>query len=268
MENFNTEGIQPYSKMGITCETREIRIKQIIWPKFETSILDNKFKIRMLNKADTDEVSKLWRKSYPELYGSSTRYDWVYYPNQYGENIGFRENWDDGGNSKTHCMSIVEEVATKIIVAASMLTKDDRNLHVEYSLGCVDPKYRKEKTGESLMVIAFEHLKRIEDETDAEYMTSFCETWHSITQFLCFKHWGWKIAGIFPGNVTRWAGDNDEYRGCTVHFYKFINQGGKYSTKAEEWELIPEVKKLWDFLEELNTLSDDSKMMEYLEKLK
>lgn len=264
MVNFDTTNNKTYSNMGKTCKTRVIKKKQIVWPKFEMDLPNNKFKIRMLNKVDTEEVSKLWRKSCPELYGSSIRYDWVHDPDQYEKKITFSENWDDADNDKIHCMSIIEEVETKKIIGASMLTKDDRNLHVEYSLGCVDPKYRKDETGESLMVIAFDHLKRIEDETDAEYMTSFCETWHSITQFLCFKQWGWKIAGIFPGNVTRWAGDNQEYRGCTVHFYKFINEGEKYSTKPEEWKLIPEVKKLWDYLEELNTNSDDTKMRNYI----
>jgi hypothetical protein len=116
------------------------------------------------------------------------------------------------------------------------------------------------------MIIAFEHLKLIEDETNAEYLTSFCETWHSITQYLCFKQWGWKIAGIFPGNVTRWSGENSEYRGCTVYFYKFINQGEKYSTKPKEWQMLPEIEKLWECLEELNSYSDDTKMKNYIEK--
>ncbi|MFV2016275.1 MAG: hypothetical protein ACC656_12655, partial [Candidatus Heimdallarchaeota archaeon] len=153
MQNFNTETNQPYAKMGTTCETREIEKKQIIWPKFEKSILGNKFKIRMLHRIDAEEVSMLWRRSYPELYGSSIRYDWVFYPTKYEEKIAFLDNWDAALNDKIHCMSIVEELETKKIIAASMLTKDDQNLQVEYSLGCVDPDYRKEKTGEGLMVI-------------------------------------------------------------------------------------------------------------------
>jgi hypothetical protein len=266
MDDFEIEKYQPYSIMGKTCETREIREKRIVWPKIEKNILNNKYKIRMVRKVDVSQVADLWRKSYPELYGSSKSYDWIYYPNQYESKITFLEDWEDAGENKIHCMSIVEDLATNKIIAASLLTKDDRNLHVEYSLGCVDPMHRKEKTGESLMIIAFEHLKKIEDETDAEYMTSFCETWHSITQYLCFKQWGWKIAGIFPGNVTRWAEKNQEYRGCTVHFYKFLNNGENISTKPEEWELIPEVKKLWDYIEELNKYSTNVKMREYIEK--
>ncbi|MHA2100331.1 MAG: hypothetical protein ACW99A_16770, partial [Candidatus Kariarchaeaceae archaeon] len=77
--------------MGVTCESREIGNKRIIWPKFEKNILNNKFRIRMLSKADVDEVSELWRMSYPELYGSSSRYDWVYYSDQYDRKIAFQE---------------------------------------------------------------------------------------------------------------------------------------------------------------------------------
>lgn len=36
---------------------------------------------------------------------------------------------------------------------------------------------------------------------------------------------GWKIAGIFTGNLTRWNRDNQEYRACEVSLYQFINDG-------------------------------------------
>jgi len=65
---------------------------------------------------------------------------------------------------------------------------------------------------------------------DLRYVTVFCETWHNITQYLWFKRMGWKVAGIFPGNYTRWAGDQKEYRACTVHFYRLINNAERYST--------------------------------------
>jgi hypothetical protein len=68
---------------------------------------------------------------------------------------------------------------------------------------------------------------------------------------------GWKIAGIFPGNFTRWAGGEKEYRGCTIHFYRFLNNGDKISTKPEEWDLLPEIRDLYDFMEKINAQSSE-----------
>jgi hypothetical protein len=263
MQGINIDNYKPYKKMGQTCETREISEKKIIWPYFEREIYDGSYKIRMLKESEVDEIAELWRISYPELYGSSNRYEWVLYPQKYNRKIAFQETWEQESSAK-QCMSVLEDLNTGNIINASLFTKDDRNLHVEYSLGCIHPDYREGGKGDSLVVVAFEYLKAIEDNTDTEYMTSFCETWHSITQYLCFKQWGWKIAGIFPGQVTRWNGDNLEYRGCTVHFYKFLGDAEKFATKPEEWKLIPEVNKVWDILEEINCHSSDTKMREYL----
>jgi hypothetical protein len=41
-----------------------------------------------------------------------------------------------------------------------------------------------------------------------------------------------------------------------------------YTCRPEEWELIPEAKKLWKVLEEINHVSDDTELKEYLEKNK
>ena len=66
----------------------------------------------------------------------------------------------------------------------------------------------------------------------AEYLTTFLETWHTITQAHTLKlGQGWKIAGIFPDNFTRWAGDQEEHWGCEIYLCKFINEGEKYATR-------------------------------------
>lgn len=133
-----------------------------------------------------------------------------------------------------------------------MYTKDDQNLQVEFSFGAIHPAYRKGISGNKLVEAALSYLKLLEEKSGAEYLNAFCETWHSISQFLCLKIWGWKLAGIFPGQYTRWCGENQEYRGCTVHFYKLVGDAEKYTTKPDEWKLLPEVKKIWEALEEIN----------------
>lgn len=257
---------RPFAEMGKSCATREIREKKVIWPNFEKALYEGKFKIAIISRSDIIDVAKLWRIGYPELYGSSAKYDWVFFPKKYESRVAFKDSWAEDSVNKSYCMTVIKETKTDRIISASLLTKDDNNLHVEYSIGCVHPQYRRQKEGESLMINAFEHLRAIEEETDAEYVTAFCETWHSITQYLCFKQWGWKIAGIFPGQVTRWCGENREYRGCTVHFYKFLRDAEKYVTKPEEWKILPEVAKIWQALEEANKHADDSRMTEYTKK--
>ena len=79
----------------------------------------------------------------------------------------------------------------------------------------------------------------------------------NISQYVSFKRIGWKIGGIFPGQYTRWAGGDEEYRGCTVHFYKFINGGEQYTTQPEEWDLLPEVEELWKAMEKINAKSEE-----------
>jgi hypothetical protein len=137
---------------------------------------------------------------------------------------------------------------------SSIYTKWDQNLQVEASFIAIHPDYRKGKISVSIFRNLASFYKWLED-SGAEYVTVFCETWHNITQYIWFKRLGWKIAGIFPGNFTRWAGGRNEYRGCTVHFYRFLNDGGNYSTLPEEWDLLPEVKDLWAYMEKINEQS-------------
>jgi hypothetical protein len=87
--------------------------------------------------------------------------------------------------------------------------------------------------------------------TEAELITVFAETWHSKTQELMDAH-GFKVWGIFPGNMIRWSHDQKCYRACEVHYYKFINDGEKYATGFDEWVLSTKSKKLWQDLDKLN----------------
>jgi hypothetical protein len=138
-------------------------------------------------------------------------------------------------------------LAQRIVVAATLLTKFEKNLQVEYSFAATRPEYREKQLTDHLRRVT----RKIAQSSGAEYFTTFCKTWHDITQSWCIKG-GWKIAGVFPGNFVRWNGDDEEYRGCTVHFYHFAGDGAAFSTKPEEWRLAEPVKKVWEFLEEVN----------------
>ena len=259
LKKLDMNGVKPFRKMDKTVKTREINDKRVTWPFIEKTYGNNEIQLRVIEKKDISEVSELWKKCYGELYGSSLKYDWVLYPERYEETVALRENWETDKIEKNFCMVVWENVNVKKIVGAWALWKDDRNLQIEFSIGIADPDFKKEKNREtSLIVRSKDFINLIEKESGAEYLTSFCETWHNKTQYLCFKQWGFKIAGIFPGQYTRWNGDQNEYRGCEVHFYKFLGDCEKYITKFEEWSILPEFKKIWDALEEVNKLSEEA----------
>jgi len=247
MENY-----QSYSHMGKTCATRPIGDKRIVWPFIDETLLNGKFKGRMIGENDFEKAAELWRSAYPEIFGSSSKYEWLLYPDQYKGRVALSEHWQEDKTGKDFCMPIIEDISSGMLVAGALYTKDDRNLHVEFSFGAIHPEYRKGASGEKLTVVVLDYLKLLEEKSGADYLSAFCETWHSISQYLCLKVWGWKLAGIFPGQYTRWCNGNNEYRGCTIHFYKLTGDAEKYTSQPEEWEMIPEVKKLWDVLTEIN----------------
>ena len=184
MQLIDMDKYRPFAKMGKTCQTREIREKKVIWPYAEKDHFGGKFKSRFICRADIDEVAELWRVSYPEIYGSS--YEWIFFPEEYEDKVALKEAWEKDSVNKIYCMSVVEEVETKKLVAVALWTKDDKNLHVELTFGAIPPDYRKGKMGNKIVITGLEGYK-ILDESGAEYLTCFCETWHNISQYLCLK---------------------------------------------------------------------------------
>jgi hypothetical protein len=160
------------------------------------------------------------------------------------------ETWEADALRKPCSMLVAQEVATSRLVAASLMTKYDQNLQIEYTFAGTHPEYRQM----GLMGLLGDMMAWMCRVSGAEYLTTFLETWHTITQAETLKLGkGWKIAGIFPGNFTRWAGEQQEYRACEIYMYRFINEGEQYATKPEEWQLHPELRRLWEELEALNS---------------
>jgi len=246
---------RPYKQIGTSCKLRKISDKKIIWPRIDHIDPDNPdFKLRIITRNDVEAVAELWRTSYPEVYGSV--HEWILYPEEYKERVAFAEHWEEHSITRPHAVMVGEDLSCQKIVMSSIYTKWDQNLQVEASFIAIHPECRKGKISASIFKNLASFYKWLEN-SGAEYVTVFCETWHNITQYIWFKRLGWKIAGIFPGNFTRWAGGQDEYRGCTVHFYRFLNEGAKHSTLSEEWDLLPEIKELWSYIEKINEQSSE-----------
>jgi len=243
---ISIEESRPYRKMATTCRTRPVRPKQIVWPKIEPVTLENgKYRMTLLRRDLIDAAARLWQLSYPELYGSP--HEFLLDPDQYERWVALWDRWEEDAKSKVYCMAVLENVASGEVLSGSVLTKFERNLQVEFSFVATLPHLRERKLTDEVRRFA----RKVAAGSGAEYFTTFCETWHDITQKWCLKG-GWKIAGVFPGRFTRWNGDNEEYRGCTVHFYQFTQEALNYVTRPEEWHLAPEVKKVWDVIWKVN----------------
>lgn len=239
---------RPYRPMGRSCRTRPILEKVVRWVKPEPrEHLGGRFVGRPLARADVPAAAELWRHAYPELYGSA--HDFMLYPEDYEARLALAETWDTDALAKPCCMLVVEEAATGRLAAASLMTKFDKNLQIEYTFAGTHPDYRQL----GLMALLGDMMARMCRASGAEYLTTFLETWHTITQAETLKMArGWKVAGIFPGNFTRWSGDQQEYRACEVHMYRFINDGDQFATQPEEWQLHPQLRRLWEELEAFN----------------
>lgn len=240
------EKSRPYRKMATSCRTRVPREKRVTWTRVESEpFSDGKYQVRALRSELIESAAELWCAAYPEISGSP--HEFLLDPEQIERLVALEDRWDEGSSKKVYCMTVVEELESHKVVAATLLTKFERNLQVEYSFAATRPEYRKKQLTDHLRRLT----RKIARSSGAEYFTTFCETWHDITQSWCIKG-GWKIAGVFPGNFVRWNGDDEEYRGCTVHFYHFAGDGEVYSTKPEEWRLAEPVKKVWEVLEQVN----------------
>lgn len=239
---------RPFREMAQTCRTRPIRDKAVRWAKPEPrESRDGAFVVRPLARADFDAAAELWRRSYPEIYGSA--HNFLLFPEDYQARLAVAETWEEDSVTKPYCMLVIQEKATGRLAAASVMTKFDQNLQIEWTFAGTDPDYRQL----GLMGLLGDTMEWVSQASGAEYLTTFLETWHTITQAETLKRQrGWQLAGIFPGNFTRWAKDQQEYRACEVHMYRFINDGEKYATQPEEWHLHPELQRLWEALAAFN----------------
>jgi hypothetical protein len=239
---------RPYRDMGQSCRTRPIRDKVVRWARPESrESREGSFVGRVLARADCAAAAELWRQAYPEVYGSS--HNFMLFPEDYEDRMALAETWEEDSITKPHCMLVIEEKATGRLAAASLMTKFDHNLQIEWTFAGTHPDYRQM----GLMGLLGSMMEWVSRASGAEYLTTFLETWHTITQAETLKReMGWRLAGIFPGNFTRWTKGQEEYRACEVHMYRFINDGEKYATRPEEWHLHPGLQQLWEALEAFN----------------
>ncbi len=244
---INVSDLSPYKKMGVSCQLKDIDEFRVLWPKLITAgnLSEKELVMRYMRRDDIDSVIELWKDVYPEAYGSTHQI--VFDPQWYDGTVLFDENWETDTKDKQHAIIVMEDLKSDCLFGILLMTKWDQNLQVELTMGGLSSNFRKKQ-------IFFPFFKNILDsfsDTEVELLTVFAETWHSLTQEL-MDAYGFKIWGIFPGQMIRWSSDQKCYRACEVHYYKFINDGEKYASTFDEWDLSVKSTKLWQCLEKLN----------------
>lgn len=231
--------------MGRTCRTRPVEAARLEWPPLPplTAELQG-IEWEFVSEKELPLIADIWKRGYPELMGSTL--DFIFHPRMYKGNILLRENYQQDRYDRARCMFRWEKGGE--ILGAMMLTKWDENRQVELTIGTVLPQHRKV---EGIFLEGFPLVMNWLQGTGAEYLTAFCDTWHDLSQRLLEAN-GFEICGIFPGQYVRWASGNRHYRGCTVHYYRFIGEGAEYATHPKEWSLSERATQLWKVLAKLN----------------
>ncbi len=245
--DLNLSEYQPYKTMGQSCQLKDIMEFHINWPKLATAstLTNSDLNMRYMYGKDIDKVVELWKNVYPEAYGSTHQF--VFDSQWYEDNVLFDENWKTDAKEKKHAIILLEDLKDSQLIGLLLMTKWDQNLQVEFTMGGLHSTFREKK----VFYPFFKNILDMITKTEVELITIFAETWHKKTQELMENH-GFKIWGIFPGNMVRWNHDQKCYRACEVHYYKFVNDGENYATGFDEWVLSEKSKKLWDVLEKLN----------------
>jgi len=245
--NLNVSELQSYKKMEQSCQLKNITDFHVNWPELETgsTLKSRDLVMRYMRGDDIERVVELWKNVYPEAYGSTHQFVFDYQWHE--DNVLLEENWEADAKGKDYAIILVEDFKGNQIVGLLLMTKWDQNLQIEFTMGGLHSAFREKE-------VFYPFFKNILDaisKSEVELITVFAETWHDKTQKLMEKH-GFKIWGIFPGNMIRWSHDNKCYRACEIHYYKFVNDGERYATDFGEWVLSEKSKKLWNELEALN----------------
>ncbi|MFH1537587.1 MAG: hypothetical protein ABIH66_01420 [bacterium] len=234
-----------YREMGKTCKTRPIEAVRLEWvpmPPLEDEFPGHTW--GFVSEKETGAVAEVWKTGYPELTG--TTLDFIFHPERYAGKVLLAETYETDRFEREFCMFRCEN--GKEIIAAMLLRKDDTNRQVELTIGTILPQHRNVQ---GMFVRGFPKVVEWRKRTGAEYLTSFCVTWPDRSPRLLEAN-GFRLCGIFPGQLVRWTSGGRQYRGCTVQYYRFIGEGADFSTKREEWSLSPRAARLWETLEEIN----------------
>jgi len=211
------------------------------WPDFEPLMLSDNYKLRLLkeDKVDFLNYAKMWKKSYPALYRGVANY--ILYPKNYLSLFGKGEDF-----MKHYFFAFVfEDVRNSKIFGGCLLCLDRNNHSANAVLLGIIPSYRNKVTTARFLYKFVDIYDKFVEKSGVEYGWAGAITHHKISQKL-LSHVGYKVKGIIPGisisSINNFYYRRDNY----VYMDKFYNNGDK--KYPEEMDLIPEARKIWDFM--------------------
>jgi len=133
---------RPFRPMARTCLTRPIREKRLLWvrPEPRTSP-DGRFVARLPWRRDLPAAAELWRQAYPEIYGSV--HDFLLFAEDCEDKVALEDTWETDAAAKPCLMLVAEERASGRLAAATLMTKVDKNLQIEFSFAATHPEFRR-----------------------------------------------------------------------------------------------------------------------------
>ena len=132
---------RPYRKMATSCRTRVPHEKRVTWTKIESEPFRNgKYQVRPLRRELIQSAAELWCAAYPELSGSP--HEFLLDPEQYEMLVALEDRWEQDSANKVYCMTVVEKLEAREVISATLLTKFEKNLQIEYSFAATHPEYK------------------------------------------------------------------------------------------------------------------------------
>ncbi len=197
-------------------QTRRLVDRRLVWPAVDEEISGG-FRLRDLDWASSreiEEVSKLHREAFPELFGSV--YEDILFPSRWPR---WAEHW------RIYRVTEGERQA-----ATCFLTPSVQNMAVELSVLITNPAFRGRGIARQFTRV----MDRLIGESGAEYGTVFCATFHTATQKI-IEELDFLRIGELRGYVLANAGLGRYARDTVVMYAKMYN---------EAWTLCPTEERL------------------------
>ncbi|AFM05294.1 hypothetical protein Fleli_2947 [Bernardetia litoralis DSM 6794] len=205
----------------------------IDWAKLEPkTILDGKFVVREATEADLEGAAEAYVTGFPALKGCD--FEMLFKPEGFQSFVGKGEAFNKGNNF----LIVVEEVATKKIAAALIITMWKMLYRGELLVIAVNKDYQAAHLGTEITTVA----DKLFEDSGVEMCFGWCAAMHIASQTI-LKNLGYTPRAVVPGLYRLWAGEGEQYRRTVeVFFQKFY--GGAEEMCTADINLLPEVEAL------------------------
>ncbi len=228
----------------VSCDTHALDLPPIRWPKLVESVTVNghEHTLRPINWSDIEVVANFYRKNYPELYNSSRHF--LMEPSFYEEHVAMLDAWERHHAERRYFIGLLERADTGALMVTFGFLRDAHDRTAQGLALVVEDEFR----GQGFTRILFSYADRLLAASGVDYAFGHAQAMDDRGQRSALRG-GWQVGGIMPG-AKRVACDNGRYyRDLLVYMYKFYNGAERYTTRAEDWTLAPNLLSAHDKLQ-------------------